>query len=200
MALDSLLIAAACQRDDIPPVSATDVIVEVPIPIALSGCGRVYLASFSTSAFETFEKQWTNQRFPVAEAQSLGGPKLRRIDLSTGPTKSYRIPREAGHLDHDRLDWFAIGDAEAARELLALIGYLGKKRSVGNGAVERWMVAPHEGWDGFPVVSPEGKPLRPLPLDWPGLVQPEIAERRLRPPYWHPSVPVEVCAVPEASC
>ena len=45
--------------------------------------------------------------------------------------------------------------------LLALVGYVGKKRSVGLGPVDRWEVAPCEPWgDGFPVVDPDGKPLR----------------------------------------
>jgi hypothetical protein len=38
--------------------------------------------------------------------------------------------------------------------------------------------------------------MRPLPLDWPGLVAPPTAYRTLAPPYWDHSAEV-LCAVPQ---
>ena len=193
MALDALLMAAVCARDSIPPILDGDP-MEIPIPVERER--GIYLASFSVAAFETHALRYVNRRHPIEQEQTIGSPKTKRITLTTGPTKSYRIPTETGHVEHDRLDWYCIGEREAIADLLALVLYLGKKRSVGNGAVARWTAAPHEGWPGFPVVR-DGKPLRPLPLDWPGLVEPETATRGMVPPYWHHSTR-QLCAVPDA--
>jgi hypothetical protein len=34
------------------------------------------------------------------------------------------------------------------------------------------------------VLSPEGRPLRALPLDWPGLGEHRVEYSVLEPPYW----------------
>ena len=52
-----------------------------------------------------------------------------------------------------------------------------------------------EPWDGFPVVC-GGRALRPLPVDWPGLVEPAKAYHTLTYPYWEHSRE-ELCAVPD---
>ena len=51
-----------------------------------------------------------------------------------------------------------------------------------------------EPWDGFPVMR-DGKPLRPLPPDWPGLVDPEMGYSCVTYPYWLAEAE-DVCAVP----
>lgn len=170
-----------------------------PIKIAIPVEERddIYLASFGLPRFDARENHWINRRFPVEQAQALAGPKLRRIQITSGAAKSYRLPLEVGHVAGDALTFYAVGEREPIAALLSLVGYIGKKRSVGKGAVERWDVDPCEPWGaGFPVVSPEGKPLRPLPIDWPGLVEPEVGYRVMTPPYWMRSREV-LCAVPE---
>jgi hypothetical protein len=59
--------------------------------------------------------------------------------------------------------------------------------------VAEWSVDACEPWgDGFPVVR-DGRALRTLPADWPGLVDPVLRYRVLSPPYWE-HTREEVCA------
>lgn len=192
--LDSLLMAAVAIRDGLPPASIE--MRPIEIPVALEPGGRFHLASFATPRFDRHEVRYINRRFPIAEAQALAEPKFRRIDISAGAQKSYRLPSEVAWAERDELEWYCVGDRRGVGDLLGLISYLGHKRSVGRGKVQRWTVEPVEPWgDGFPVVR-DGKPLRALPPDWPGLQDPMIAYAVMTPPYWehHREEP---CAVPE---
>lgn len=194
MALDALLAWAEAARDGLPPPSVGEV-VPVEIPVAREPAGRFHLCSFSVAETECHEHRWVNRRFPLAEAQDFGDKKLHRIQITAGQCKSYRLPLETQWLKYDRLRWWLIGNADGVRELLALVTYLGKKRSVGLGRVRRWTVEPCDPWgDGFPVVR-DGRALRTLPQDWPGLADPEIAYRVLTYPYWD-HAREEMCAVP----
>lgn len=195
VALDSLLQAAVAQRDGLPPPASARECVDLPIPIAIER--GIYLASVSLYDVELREADWTNRRFPIGEAQDLAGPRLRRIQITAGPAKSYRLPRERLHLVGDEMRWCAIGERNAVADLLTgWIPYVGKRRAVGLGRVVRWEVTACEPWGaGFPVLL-EGRPLRSLPLDWPGLSpDAERAHATLSPPYWDMSRRVE-CAVP----
>lgn len=193
IALDSLLMAAVALRDGLEPPASPAECREIEIPIEQDR--GVYLASSGVYAVDRREGAFTNQRFPLSEAQDMGGPRLRRIQITAGKTKSYRLPREHLHLVDDRVTWFAIGDADAVRLLVAWLPYLGRKRAVGLGRVREWAVIICEAWDGFPVLR-DGYPLRALPLDWPGLApDAERAYAVPSPPYWDHARRVE-CAVP----
>ncbi len=195
-ALDAILMAAVAARDNLPPLSVVGVAnaVQLDIPIQRSTCGRVWLASFAEYEAEEAEARWVNRKFPIAEAQLLAEPKLRRINISAGATKSYRLPLGTAHLRGDMMTWWCLGDAEAIRDLLPIIGYVGKKRSTGLGRVARWEVEPCEPWPGFPVLR-NGVPLRTLPRDWDGLEDFDVAFKVLDPPYWD-HAREEECAVP----
>lgn len=193
--IDGILAAAVAVRDQLPPPANADACVPIEIPLAKEPGGRFHLASFSTYRREASELRWLNRRPVIAEAQTMGDAKLRKLDISSGANKGYRIPLETMHLEGDALTWWAIGDADEVRELLELVPYLGKKRSVGLGRVREWIVEECEPWgDGFPVVR-DGHPTRPLPLDWPGLVEPNTAIRCITYPYWAHTREV-LCAVP----
>lgn len=187
IALDALLMAAVGLRDGLPPPASAHACLDLPIPIAKSECERLYLASLGHFEVEARESEYTNRRFPLAEAQELGGAKLRRIQINAGPSKSYRIPRERLHLTEDRMTWWAVGDADGVRDLLTeWVYYLGKRRGVGLGKVREWRVSECEPWgDGFPVAR-DGAPTRPLPIDWPGVDwgASERAYAAIKPPYW----------------
>jgi len=194
LAIDALLAAAVARRDGMPPpLSAADV-QPIEIPIEREPDGRFHLASFSVSEVECVERRWVNRRFPLAEAQAMGDAKLRRVLISAGPCKSYRLPLEGQHMVNDAMCWWCIGERVEIAQLLAIISYLGKKRGVGLGKVRRWSVEPCEPWDGFPVVR-DGRPLRSLPPDWPGLADPQMAYRTLTYPYWA-HAKEQLCAVP----
>lgn len=184
LALDSLLAAQVAIRDGIPPALTPEAIVPIEIPIEREPGARFHLASFSVSEVERYEGRHLNRRFPVEEAQALGRGRVRNYRVSAGAGKSYRIPMETQHLESDMVRWWCIGEIQPIRELLAMVGHLGKKRSTGLGRVERWVVEPCETWEGFPVLL-DGRPLRPLPPDWPGLGLDVMTEvRTLTYPYW----------------
>lgn len=196
--LDSLLMAAVAMRDGLDPLPPWHTgPASLEIPIAKSECGRVYLCSQGLSRDEVHQLRYKNRRFPIAEAQMLGGPKLRRINLTGGPCRSYRIPMDTVHLRDDQIEWWAVGDAMAVEKLLVgWVGYLGHRRAVGLGRVMHWHVEEVEPWgEGFPVAR-AGEPTRPLPPDWPGLADGvEMAMGCVLPPYWR-RAEEELCAVP----
>lgn len=190
--LDALLASAVATRDAIPP----EPIVDIDIPIARSGCGRVRLCSAGQSRDDEHALRYLYKRFPLAEAQLLG-TGIKRVNMASGPSRSYRIPQDTTHLVDDQIEWWAIGDAREVEALLVgWIGYLGRKRGVGLGKVAHWHVEECAPWgDGFPCVR-DGQPMRPLPVDWPGLAPDvERAYGCLAPPYWRRSEEQE-CAVP----
>lgn len=187
LALDALLMAAWATRENLPPLSFRDgeqcAIPKDAVPLMQSECGRIYLCSDSQYEVEAHEKRYVNRRFPMAEAQALGAPSVKRINPSAGATKGHRVPTTTMHLQHDEMFWYAMGDACAVRDLIALVSHLGKKRSVGIGRVRSWTVDDVEPWEGFPVLR-DGRPMRSLPLDWPGLDSYRVEQRVLTPPYW----------------
>lgn len=198
VALDALLMAAWASRNDLPPLGMRDgdsvAIPDDAIPIARSLCGRLYLASVAQYEPEEYERRFLTRRFPMAEAQALGGPSMKRAHPSQGLTKGSRIPQSMTHLRGDAMVWYALGKLDAVRQLLEPVQYVGKKRSVGLGRVVRWDVHECEPWNGFPVIDIDGRPLRSLPLDWPGLGAHRVEDRVLAPPYWE-RWRAEACAV-----
>lgn len=196
VALDALLAAAVCVRDGIAPALTAREMVPIPIPVARSECGRYYLASCASYEIEARDRAWTNRRPVVSELQALS-PSTRRIQITAGANKGYRIPREHIYLVGSAMTWWCIGDGAEIGALLEHVRSIGKKRSVGLGAVTEWSVRQCEPWgDDFPVAR-DGAPLRNLPSDYPGLSEPDLAYTCLQPPYWlHERS--ELCAVPTA--
>jgi CRISPR type IV-associated protein Csf3 len=196
VAIDALLAWVVCKLEDRPPITAGDV-PDVAIPVAKENLGRFYMASFAMSEWELYERRFVQRKFPVGPAQRLAVEKFKRINVSAGPQKSYRIPGQIAHAVDDTLTWYAVADDEAVRDLLRFVTHLGKRRAAGRGKVRCWTVDPCEPWGaGFPVER-DGKPLRNLPVDWPGLVSPLHAYATMSYPYWD-HTREETCAVPES--
>jgi CRISPR type IV-associated protein Csf3 len=192
--IDALAMWAKAQVLGLPPPGFGP-LEEVDIPIAKSACGRVYLCSFACPRFDQHEKIYLYRRFPVPEAQALAESSFTRIRISAGPQKSYRIHDVLWWAERDELEWFCIGEPDELRSLLSIVTHLGRRRAVGRGKVQQWSVGPCESWgEGFPVVM-AGQPMRALPLDWPGLDNPEIARAVLAPPYYQ-NWREELCAIP----
>lgn len=185
LALDALLAWAVCQRDAIPPAYTADEVVDIEVPLEREPGGRFHLASIAEYRVERREKRWMNRRPVVEQAQERGNRSRKRMQISAGPDKGYRVPYEVLYLVEDEMRWWCRGDAEEIRSLLRIVTHLGKKRSVGLGAVSSWSVERCEEWGvGFPVVR-DGFPLRNLPMDWPGIV--DAAYTGVEPltyPYW----------------
>jgi hypothetical protein len=191
--LDGLLESVVASRLGLVPGFGP--LEQLDAPIAREPGGRFYLATSPVASWEAYEPRFLHQRFPVHEAQMFGDAKLRRVNIGAGPCRSYRIPDEVAWADGDAIRWWCIGDRGAVADHLLEVRSLGRKRGTGRGVVSRWSVEPCETWgDGFPVVR-GGKAMRPLPLDWPGLVDAPTAYRSLAPPYWDHTADV-LCAVP----
>lgn len=194
MALDSLLAMATCLRDQVPPANTAAEVLPIEIPVEREPAGRFHLCSNSVCDIAARAKRYTNKRPVIGEAQALA-QTAKRMQINAGPSKGYRIPYETQWPKDGELRWWCIGAAAEIRDLLGLIGYLGKRRGVGLGRVLEWSVEPCEPWSGgFPVVL-DGRPLRPLPPDWPGLVDPTVIETTLTYPYWL-TERRQPCAVP----
>jgi len=195
LALDGLLAWAIAARDGLPPPAVASDCQPIEIPIAREPGGRFHLCSHAVYTPEVHEHRWLNRRFPLPEAQSFGSAKLRTVRINGGPCKSYRLPLDTMWLVGDRIDWWCVGDPDAIAELVDLVGYVGKKRATGLGKVARWTVNECDPWGpGYPVVR-DGRPLRPLPLDWPGITESATAYQCLTYPYWDHQAE-ELCAVP----
>jgi hypothetical protein len=191
--LDALLEFVVAQRAGL--VAGFGPIERLTTPLAREPADRFALCSSPLVSWQAREGRYIHRRFPIHEAQMLGESKLRRVNISAGACRSYRIPGDVAWAKEDAIRWWCLGDPIGIEQHLMSIRYLGKRRAVGRGIVERWMVEPCESWgDGFPVMR-DGAPTRPLPLDWHGLVDPPTAYCTLAPPYWDHAKEV-LCAVP----
>lgn len=194
IALDALLAYAVCLRDGIPPATLASEVQPVEIPVEREPGGRFHLASVGHYEIEQASLKHIHKRAPIEQYQALGSDKIRRVQITAGPNKSYRIPFELLHLVDDSITWWCVGEQGEIEALLQLVHHLGKKRSVGHGKVVRWTIEEMEPWDGFPVAV-DGKPLRNLPADWLGLSDPVLAHGNLTYPYWRHDTE-EICACP----
>lgn len=191
--LDALLAYVLAQRLGL--VAGFGEMQRIYVPIAREPDDRFALVSSPIVSWEARETRFVHRRFPLHEAQLLGDSKLRRVRIGAGACKSYRIPGDVAWADGDAIRWWCVGDGSAIEEQLADIRYLGRRRAVGRGIVHRWAVDPCEAWgEGFPIVR-DGHPMRPLPADWPGLIDPPMGYHTLSPPYWDHTAEV-LCAVP----
>ena len=183
--LDAILMAAHARRDGLPMLAdqgAVERAEPLPIPIAKSDCGRYYLASASVGVPVARELRYVQRRFPLSEAIAMGGSSLKRVATNAGACKAFRVPVETTHVP--TLVWYAVGEPHEVRELLGWVTRLGRRRAVGEGEVRAWRVEDCDPWEGFPVLSSDGRPLRYLPLDTPGLGEHTPRWARLMPPYW----------------
>lgn len=190
LALDGLLCwAVSAEHRLLPPVPGQSSGV-IEIPIMREPEGRFHLCSEGFSVPEHNENRYKHRRAPVAQFHRFGKTGksgINRVDTAAGANKSYRAPYVLQLMQGDQIEWWCLGDPERIRLLLGHVRYLGKHRGSGKGRLDihgvPWTVERCAEWPGFPVVR-GGKPLRPLPLDWPGLESPNTSWRVLAPPYW----------------
>lgn len=192
--LDALLAERVWMLSGDPPAATPEEIVRYEVPLQYEPERRFHLASASIGGYERMERRHVVRRFPIAQAQALGG--MDRIATGSGPHRDYRFPLETGHVRADALAWYAIGDEAEVRKLLGWVTHLGRRRAVGLGRVAQWRVEPCEPWEGFPVLGPDGAALRNLPLDWPGLGAHARRYGRITYPYHHLGGPEREVAAP----
>jgi hypothetical protein len=163
--LDGLLARVVADRLRSPRPTSTEECRRFDIPIELEPGGRFHLASEAHHDPAVFSRiEHIHKRAPVHELMVLGGEKIRRVDIKSGPDKGWRVPR-SGEMFRE-IYWWCVGDALLIEDLLLGVTRIGARRRHGCGTVREWNVSPCEPWEGFPVLR-DGRPLRPLPLDYP---------------------------------
>jgi hypothetical protein len=188
--LDGVLAAVYAYRERLQIPRGLAELVPIRVPLAMSDCDRYAMCSEAQLEIEERELRY-KQRRPIVEQLARFAPKARRVQITAGPNKAYRIPYALNLLTGDSLHWFALGDRAMVLALLREVFSLGKHRGSGKGLVSSWDVDECEPWDGFPALR-DGVPLRPLPHD---LVRGGRLEYRvLAPPYWMRERE-ELCAV-----
>lgn len=198
--LDGILAWVVCARERRLSPLPGDAIEPVDIPIELEPGGRFHLCSQGLHEVEASSLRYKNRRAPWVEYARFGTSKIKRVDIAAGANKSYRVPYSLDLLRDDRIVWYCIGDPDGIRDLLRDVHYLGRHRGAGKGRLDLhgqpWRVEECETWgDGFPVVDANGKAMRALPLDWPGLVESRQSFRNVTFPYWDKTREA-LCAVP----
>lgn len=195
--LDALLMALVDQRVRPEPVGNPRDWTPVDIPIAKSPCGRFFLCSSGEFEAEEHDEFIMGRRAPWVEYARFGNASITRVNISVAEDKSYFTKHESSLLVNDTVTWYALGNIESVRSILQSCRYLAKYRGTGHGRIREWTVEPTKPWDeGFPIMQ-TGMPLRPMPLDVPGL-SPEAPQgyATVCPPYWlHERE--ELVAVPE---
>lgn len=198
--LDGLVAAQLAPEIGLPPIHAAGAELEANLERLYVAVGEVlqrldgfYAVSDPIFVAEEYDRRHISRRFPTEQAVAIGSPKVSRIAMSTGLSKTFRIPSRAALLRDDKIEWFAVGKLERLLELLVPVTNLGKKRSLGLGRVESWRVQEVEPWEGFPILT-NGVPMRPLPPGTPGIVHSRQSLETLTFPYWDHSRKV-ICAV-----
>lgn len=185
--LDGLLAAAVARRDRLPPILDLDDLVPIEIPVQRESGGRFHLCSMLMGSIERTRLRFVQRQFPVHKAGKMS--EMKSVHLGSGAQKNFRIPTEAQRIQDDEMRGWLIGDPDEVSTLLQLVTHVGKHRARGSGRVQDWTVeSVDETWEGFPVLA-DGLPLRPLPLDYPGLSDDAPREHaRLTYPYWLPDL------------
>jgi hypothetical protein len=156
----------------------------------------------SAAIYETIEEGSTTFVASLRAQHDLDPDLIRKNREGTAPHRAIATKRERDfgnvlntyrRVVTPEVNWYAEGDAEAVRKLLADAHFIGKRRASGYGEVERWDLE-EDDLDG--VTGHFGEPLRPVPTDmFTGDQSAVRADAAWRPAYWHPSNRA-ICFVP----
>lgn len=162
----------------------------IPIPVLrrevngwpVACCSAPILAAEDAETVEHIGK-----RIDPSLAGLLAPGAARKINTTNSWTKSYRLPLRIRRVE--AIVWFAVADRPTILRLLRRVPALGKKRSVGYGAVASWDVTwADEDWSWFGPCESGPLLMRCLP-DGDGLPVNLVGGRRdfgaCCPPYWH---------------
>lgn len=181
--LDSILAAEWIRRQlpdkfyNPPPPGSKQGWIESDLPLERRGQGDkwYYACSFNqTRPLREYTHYWHRRFDDVYERHiDLKGHR-GKVKETRGQYKAYRTALNIMLLPC--LEWYAVGDIEAVRELCSEITAVGKKQSQGFGLVERWEIMPWpQDWS---EVGPNGRLMRAVPKDS------GTAYWGVRPPYW----------------
>lgn len=167
-----------------PPVGS------IPIPIERRRLGPWLVAHCSNPIYSeaTDRVEYFTKRIESDHAGKLAESSRRIMATGNSWTKSYRLPLRLRAVD--RVVWFASAFRRPLLKCLRKIRSIGKKRSIGYGAVYEWDIEETDDDLAWFARCEQGTLLMAtLPLgDW--LPQDLVGFRRgyegVCPPYWHP--------------
>lgn len=185
--LDSILAAEWIRKNhpesfyDPPKPGQTEGFIEPQLPFERRGeSDRWYWAcSFNqTRPLKEYVLYW-NRRFDDEMEKYIDFQGKRgKVDGKAGRYKAYRMPLPV--LLFPYLEWFAVGNVEAIRELCQGIVAIGKKGSQGLGMVASWdVIRWQEDWSEVH----NGKLMRAL-YGLPAGCSGTVRQYGMRPPYW----------------
>ena len=198
--LDSILAAEWIRRHypekfyEPPPPGVKEGWVEALLPFARRGTGAqwYYACSFNVAPPAGEYVTYWHRRFDDSLERYVDFQGRRgKVDEKSGRYRAYRMPLNILLLPY--LEWYAVGDVEAVRELCADIPAIGKKPAQGYGIVERWEVRlwPHD-WSEVR----DGRLTRAV-YEPPEGVRGRSRVYGMRPPYWL-SEHQSVCYMPDS--
>lgn len=163
---------------------------DLPLATWRAGAGKqwVWAASCAHTDSDVREAHYWHKRTPHAVAEVVTGSHLPpTIYEGHGRYRHYRTPLAVTVTG--QLRWWAVGDPDGVRALLGSVWCVGKKAAQGEGRVMAWHVTDEGSADAWPVLWSTGRIGRPMPAraaEALGLVDPDVVEHAVRPPYWRP--------------
>lgn len=195
--LDGLLFAAAMRAHHGPEVATLpgQMMAEpVFLPLARINAKSAewcYACSWATWTPTVAEgvQHWT-KRFDADATALLDWSRVRgRVNTGSGRYRGYHMPVYYRHAL--TVTWYAVGDGDAVRRLLADVRSVGKKRDQGWGAIGVWTIAP---WAHDWSVECNGRLMRGIPVSH-GARDEGRLHCGYRPSYWDRANQAE-CYVP----
>lgn len=195
--LDSILAAEVIRRQhpdkfyNPPPPGCKKDWIEPELPFERRGQGNkwYWACSFNTTRLVKEYTHYWHRRFDDNLERYIDFKGKRgKVAENSGRYKAYRMPLNILLLDY--LEWYAVGDMEAVRDLAQGITAIGKKPAQGFGLVKHWEV---ESWpEDWSEVGPDGRLMRAV-YDLPaGVTGARRALWGVRPPYWNRDSQAEV--------
>jgi len=165
----------------------------VPLEERNPGPQWYYACSFAQWPEHAAEgKDHWNKRFDSQYASVLDLGKQSKVIVEAGRYRSYHMP--VFYLAALWVEWYAVGNIDAVRSLLAAVWALGKKTVQGFGRVARWEV---ESWPEDWSEWRDGRPMRAIPASALGQSFPlDLRHWGYRPSYWLPENQA-LCLMPD---
>lgn len=199
VSLDGLLASQLRSRQPHQQRTTLDTINPPDLPLPLDRCeldtGHWHWAATcgwpDTAPERPDMRYWTTRLDQRHTGLTAEGPLPHHLHDHKGRYKAFRVPVPTTVALH--LTWYAIGDRHTITDLLSGVHSIGKKRSMGEGRVLRWDIAPAPHLDRYTAahLSPTGALARPCPPGCleahPNIVTGGRGYAAIRPPHMHPS-------------
>jgi len=186
--IDGILLSLACRRayGPPPPLAPGERLpfdpAVCPLEIVHDGPDWFYAASFAIWQKYVEQATYWNKRLDMQHAETLTNAKT--VNATEGYYRGYHYRMQTRHASE--VEWFVRGDKAAIIDLLSECGAIGKKTSMGYGAVAEWRV--DNAIADYSVRGLDGFVTRAVPHSWAmqvGLpINSQVGRRAIRPPYW----------------